>query len=202
MQKQKRPKRHWPEQWPPVRKSFDADASAVGCGRVYGLLLRHDVAVGPYGNRGPSPSLRRVAMPCRQRRVALDCRIDRHCHHAGSPSQTSDGRCRRFGPLLAYCSRKAPRNRGRCRCFRKIASPECWRTPRSSNVELSQLQLRRPRQWGACWRALMLWRAQCLGRSAGRGRRAGREETDPNGGNPRFWLRQLAVSAGCYLADI
>jgi hypothetical protein len=26
------------------------------------------------------------------------------------------------------------------------------------HVKLSQLQLRRPRQWGACWLALMLWR--------------------------------------------
>src|SRR5947209_20462123 len=25
------------------------------------------------------------------------------------------------------------------------------------HVKLSQLQLRRPRQWGACWLALMLW---------------------------------------------
>jgi hypothetical protein len=25
------------------------------------------------------------------------------------------------------------------------------------HVELSQLQLRRPRQWGACWLALLLW---------------------------------------------
>src|SRR5438270_11277744 len=26
------------------------------------------------------------------------------------------------------------------------------------NVKLSELRLRRPRQWGACWLALMLWR--------------------------------------------
>src|SRR5438046_6231318 len=26
------------------------------------------------------------------------------------------------------------------------------------HVKLSQLQLRRPRQWGACWLALLLWR--------------------------------------------
>jgi hypothetical protein len=32
---------------------------------------------------------------------------------------------------------------------------DCWRTPRSS---ASELRLRRPRQWGACWLALLLWR--------------------------------------------
>src|SRR5438309_194628 len=31
------------------------------------------------------------------------------------------------------------------------------------HVKLSQLQLRRPRQWGACWLALMLWRELQLG---------------------------------------
>src|SRR6059036_4097420 len=30
------------------------------------------------------------------------------------------------------------------------------------HVKLSQLQLRRPRQWGACWLALMLWRSMGL----------------------------------------
>src|SRR2546421_12741605 len=31
------------------------------------------------------------------------------------------------------------------------------------HVKLSQLQLRRPRQWGACWLALLLWRGLQLG---------------------------------------
>ena len=31
------------------------------------------------------------------------------------------------------------------------------------HVKLSQLQLRRPRQWGACWLALMLWRELTFG---------------------------------------
>src|SRR5436305_13603903 len=31
------------------------------------------------------------------------------------------------------------------------------------HVKLSQLQLRRPRQWGACWLALLLWRGRPLG---------------------------------------
>src|SRR3954451_14448334 len=31
------------------------------------------------------------------------------------------------------------------------------------HVKLSQLQLRRPRQWGACWLALLLWRGMPLG---------------------------------------
>src|SRR5258705_13223610 len=30
-------------------------------------------------------------------------------------------------------------------------------------VKLSELRLRRPRQWGACWLALLLWRERLLG---------------------------------------
>src|SRR3954454_11425697 len=35
------------------------------------------------------------------------------------------------------------------------------------HLKLSQLQLRRPRQWGACWLALLLWRS-CSSISSGR----------------------------------
>src|SRR5258705_6161204 len=31
------------------------------------------------------------------------------------------------------------------------------------HVKLSELRLRRPRQWGACWLALLLWRERPLG---------------------------------------
>src|SRR5580704_12854394 len=41
------------------------------------------------------------------------------------------------------------------------------------HVKLSQLQLRRPRQWGACWLALMLWRELQL---------------------DQFWSKRLGVS--------
>src|SRR5437868_10449463 len=41
------------------------------------------------------------------------------------------------------------------------------------HVKLSQLQLRRPRQWGACWLALLLWRELQL---------------------DRFWSKRLGVS--------
>ena len=41
--------------WPPVRKSFDARASAASCGHVCGLWLRHDIAAGPDGSRGSRP---------------------------------------------------------------------------------------------------------------------------------------------------
>src|SRR6266436_5626381 len=37
--------------WPPARKSFHARASAASCGHVCGLLVRHDMAAGPDGNR-------------------------------------------------------------------------------------------------------------------------------------------------------
>ena len=40
-------------------------------------------------------------------------------------------------------------------------------------VKLSELQLRRPRQWGACWRALLLWRELHL---------------------DQFWCKRLGVS--------
>jgi hypothetical protein len=36
---------------PPARKSFHARASAASCGHVCGLLVRHDMAAGPDGNR-------------------------------------------------------------------------------------------------------------------------------------------------------
>src|SRR5689334_5131676 len=80
------------------------------------------------------------------------------------------------------CSRKEPRNRGRCRCFRKTAAPGCWRTrspgvtrrdPGIVHVKLSQLQLRRPRQRGACRLALLLWQELQL---------------------DRFWSKRLGVS--------
>jgi hypothetical protein len=41
------------------------------------------------------------------------------------------------------------------------------------HVKLSQLQLRRPRQWGACWLALLLWRELQL---------------------DQFWSKRLGVS--------
>ena len=41
------------------------------------------------------------------------------------------------------------------------------------HVKLSQLQLRRPRQWGACWLALTLWRELQL---------------------DQFWLKRLGSS--------
>jgi len=50
--------------WPPVRKSFPARASTASCGHVYGLLVRHDMAAGPDGNRGSRPDhCGGVAMP-------------------------------------------------------------------------------------------------------------------------------------------
>ena len=36
-------------------------------------------------------------------------------------------------------------------------------------VKLSELRLRRPRQWGACWLALVLWRAARSVRRSGWG---------------------------------
>src|SRR5947207_12270718 len=56
------------------------------------------------------------------------------------------------------CSRTAPRNRGRCLCFRQDRCEGLLADAAIVHVKLSQLQLRRPRQWGACWLALLLWR--------------------------------------------
>ena len=49
-------------------------------------------------------------------------------------------------------------------------------------VKLSELQLRRPRQWGACWLALMLWRELQL---------------------DQFWSKRLGVSRkGTHWAEV
>ena len=67
----------------------------------------------------------------------------------------------------------AARGRRHYRCFRKTVSRGCWRTPRVVGVRLSELRLRRPRQWGACWLALTLWRELQL---------------------DQFWSKRLGVS--------
>jgi hypothetical protein len=50
---------------------------------------------------------------------------------------------------------------------------DCWGTPRSSVSSCRKLQLRRPRQWGGCWLALLLWRELQL---------------------DQFWCKRLGVS--------
>src|SRR6266478_1595804 len=46
-------------------------------------------------------------------------------------------------------------------------------------VRLSELRLRRPRQWGACWLALLLWRELQL---------------------DQFWSKRLAASGACIVS--
>ena len=67
----------------------------------------------------------------------------------------------------------APRGRGHCRCFRKTACEGLLVDAAIVGVRLSELRLRRPRQWGACWLALMLWRELQL---------------------DQFWSKRLGVS--------
>jgi hypothetical protein len=76
----------------------------------------------------------------------------------------------------------APRNPARCRCFRKTASRGLLADASIVGVRLSELRLRRPRQWGACWLALMLWRELQL---------------------DQFWSKRLGVSRkGTHWAEV
>ena len=75
--------------WPPGCKGFFACwARAVNCGHVSGLLSRRKAA-GPDGTGvGSRPDQARgVELPHNPGQVALDLSVDRHCHHAPSPSQ-------------------------------------------------------------------------------------------------------------------
>src|SRR3954454_19420726 len=54
--------------------------------------------------------------------------VQRHVLYLGEINDTQELAWRRSIEVLE----EGLRNRGRCRCFRKIAAPECWRTPRSS----------------------------------------------------------------------
>src|SRR5206468_4586610 len=63
------------------------------------------------------------------------------------------------------------------------------------HVKLSQLQLRRPRQWGACWLALLLWRELQLDSSGRSGwGRAAKSLPSRKRGNA---LGSGPVRAGC-----
>ena len=50
------------------------------------------------------------------------------------------------------------------RCFRRIAARRSARRRSAVQLRLSELPLRRPRQWGACWLAGQLWRELQLDR--------------------------------------
>src|SRR5665213_2130778 len=81
--------------WPPSRKGFfHVLAHEVTCSHVCGLLTRHETA-GPDGIRGSnSDHGLGVSLPHDGWQVSLDPSVDRHCHHAFSPSQvflTSSG---------------------------------------------------------------------------------------------------------------
>src|SRR3981081_1911395 len=54
--------------------------------------------------------------------------VQRHVLYLGEINDTQELAGRRSIEVLE----DAPRNRGRCRCFRKTAAPACWRTPRLS----------------------------------------------------------------------
>src|SRR5207248_10389301 len=59
------------------------------------------------------------------------------------------------------------------RCGGLLANAIPGHDPGIVHVKLSQLQLRRPRQWGACWLALLLWQELQL---------------------DQFWSKRLGVS--------
>src|SRR5215469_1697628 len=61
-------------------------------------------------------------------RVASEGVVQRHVLYLGEINDSQELAWRRSIEVLEV----APRGRGPCRCFRKIASRGCWRTPRSS----------------------------------------------------------------------
>src|SRR5258707_9734458 len=63
-------------------------------------------------------------------------------------------------------------------------------------VKLSELRLRRPRQWGACWLALLLWRGGQRGRVWGKGPGVGRQG-EPRGSGPVFPAGVALLAPGC-----
>jgi len=89
--------------WPPAGKDiFHALGSAASCGHVCGLVARARMAAGPDGNRGSSPIIAAGSQCPMTLEVALDRRIDRHCHTRVHPRKPSvPGRRRPLRPLPA-----------------------------------------------------------------------------------------------------
>ena len=133
--------------WPPAGKGFFARVQgAASCGHVYGLFARHTWPLARMGpvDRGPIIAAGSKC-PDDGRRVTLDRRIDRHCHHA----------CFTLASLLACRTRLlrptpassgsppgAPSAPSRC-------APSCWRA-------------RPPPLCAAWWRAALSARDHAL----------------------------------------
>src|SRR5204863_9350754 len=88
------------------------------------------------------------------------------CHRADRRSFVHQRRCTR-GASASVSNLHQLDGRDQDRCEGLLADAAIV------HVKLSQLQLRRPRQWGACWLALLLWRELQL---------------------EQFWSKRLGVS--------
>jgi len=87
-------------------------------------------------------------------RVAGGRVVQRHVLYLGEINDTQELAWRRSIAVLEDGAAR-PRH---CRCFRKNRVEGLLADASVVGVRLSELQLRRPRQWGACWLALLLWR--------------------------------------------
>src|SRR5258705_3959512 len=91
---------------------------------------------------------------CREHRVAGGRVVQRHVLYLGEINDTQELAWRRSIAVLEDGAAQ-PRTLSlfpEDRCAGVLADASIV------HVKLSQLQLRRPRQWGACWLALLLWR--------------------------------------------
>ena len=78
------PRHVWMAPW--TARFFHAPVCRINCDHVSGLSSRHGAA-GPDGIRGPgSDHALGVAMPHGEEQVSPSPSVDRHCHHAFSPS--------------------------------------------------------------------------------------------------------------------
>jgi len=80
--------------------------------------------------------------------------MQRHVLYLGEINDTQELAWRRFDRGFGGWRRR-PRTLS---LFPQDRARGCWRMASVVGVRLSELRLRRPRQWGACWLALMLWR--------------------------------------------
>ena len=80
--------------------------------------------------------------------------VQRHVLYLGEINDTQESAWRRS---IAVLEDGAPQPR-RLSLFPEDRGEGLLADASIVRAKLSELQLRRPRQWGACWRALLLWR--------------------------------------------
>jgi len=111
---------------PRLARVFCVLACAVTCSHVSGLCSRHETA-GPDGIRGSnSDHGLGVSLPHDVWQGSFDPSVDRHCHHAFSPSQRFRSRpCRPVRPARREAGSPLVASSPPRRC-----APSCWPAPR------------------------------------------------------------------------